>query len=79
MPDLTVNVDGYDMPISDLRKELANVVEHYPLWPGDTISHRTANGCRLVGWITRQADGNWIPTGLGMDEYERNLAGKSDA
>lgn len=76
MADFSVNVDGYDLSLADLHAELANVVEHYPLWPGDTLSHRTAKGCRLVGWIARQADGNWIPTGLGMDEYARNVAPK---
>ena len=51
------------------REELANIVENYPLFPGDTISHPTADECGRRGWAVRQADGNWIPTALGLRVY----------
>jgi hypothetical protein len=51
-------------------EELANVVEGYPLWPGDTISHETARVCGERGWIVRQEDGSWIPTAEGLAKLE---------
>jgi len=55
-----------------LIEELRNVVEHYPLFPGDTVSHEGARRCCDRGWIVRQADGCWIPTRLGLEVYEGN-------
>lgn len=52
-----------------VRDELVNVVERYPVWPGDTISHETARMCSDLGWIVRQADGCWIPTWKGLIAY----------
>lgn len=51
-------------------EELANVVENYPLWPGDTISHTTARVCADRRWIVRDADGDWIPTAEGLKVHE---------
>ena len=48
------------------REELRNVVDGYPLWPGDTVSHAGAKVCSERGWIVRQKDGSWIPTALGL-------------
>lgn len=53
-------------------EELANVVEGYPLFAGDTLSHETARVCGERGWIVRQGDGNWIPTAEGLHVYECN-------
>lgn len=53
-------------------EELANVVENYPLFAGDTISHETAQVCGKRGWIVRQSDGNWIPTAEGLHVYACN-------
>ena len=61
----------------NVRAELANVVNNYPLEPGDTISHKTALSCSVLGWITRDAGGNWIPTAAGVAEHV-NAKGKTD-
>ena len=71
MSGFSVNIDGYDIELGHLHEELRNVVENYPLFPGDTVSHRTAKACARLGWIKRQGNGYWIPTALGIDEYER--------
>lgn len=49
-------------------EELSNVVNNYPVFPGDTISHKTALACSILGWITRDESGNWIPTADGVSE-----------
>lgn len=52
------------------REELRNIVEKYPVFPGDTVSHKTARVCAERGWAVRQADGSWIPTAEGLKVYE---------
>lgn len=52
-------------------EELANVVENYPLFAGETISHATAKECARRGWIVRNADGDWIPTAEGVRRAAR--------
>lgn len=42
------------------RDELKNVALGEPLWPGDTLSHRTARELEAAGFIKRDKDGNWI-------------------
>lgn len=44
-----------------VREEARNVARNAPVWPGDTISHRTARECERRGWIRRDEDGNWVP------------------
>lgn len=43
-------------------EELENIVENDPVFPGDTISHATANECVSRGRATRNAEGDFIPT-----------------
>lgn len=57
-----------------VHEELLNIVANYPVFPGDTISHKTAELCRRRGWAVRQGDGNWIPTAEGVREAERLTA-----
>lgn len=42
------------------RDELKNVALGEPLWPGDTLSHKTARELSDAGYIKRDKDGNWI-------------------
>lgn len=53
--------------------QLKCVVDHYPLFPGDTISHSLAYECARRKWIVRQADGCWIPTAAGLAAYESRM------
>lgn len=53
-----------------LLEELRNVVGHYPLFPGDTLSHATAKACAERGWIRRNTNGDWIPTADGLSALE---------
>lgn len=58
--------------IDALFEELANIIANSPVWPGDTISHRTANECVRRGWATRNKDGSFEPTASGemiADQY----------
>lgn len=64
---------GYETSERHMLEELANVVEGYPVFAGDTLSHRTAEACRRAGWIVRQAEGRWIPTAAGLLRLERHL------
>jgi len=69
-----MKVDGYEVTRKLMLEQLQAVIDGYPLWPGDTISHRSAKACMLAGWIVRQKDGNWIPTRLGLVAIEEGLA-----
>lgn len=51
--------------------ELANIVRGCPLWPGDTLSHRTANECVSRGWADRNKAGNFIPTEAGRAVFSK--------
>ena len=53
-----------------VREELRNICENYPVFPGDTLSHETAHECGRRRWGVR-ADGDWIPTALGITENEK--------
>lgn len=55
------------------REELRNIVERYPVFPGDTVSHEGAKVCAERGWIVRQSDGSWIPTAKGLKAAEADL------
>lgn len=48
-------------------EELWNIVQNSPLWPGCTISHRTADACGARGWAKRDSKGRWVPTEAGFD------------
>lgn len=56
-------------PIADgfVYEELWNIVKNHPLWPGCTISHRTADVCGARGWAKRDSNGCWCPTEAGFD------------
>lgn len=49
-----------------IYEELANICTNRPLFPGDTISHATANECVKRGWAKRDFDGHYVPTGEGV-------------
>lgn len=65
-------------PILDLtdghRADLRNVVMHYPLDPGETISHKTMGDLGRLGYAVRQSNGFWIPTAKGLEAYARLVA-----
>ena len=52
---------------ANLIEELANIVLHAPLFPGDTISHRTADECVKRGWSVRNHEGDFVPTKDGIE------------
>lgn len=60
-------------------EQLLAVVDHYPLDPGDTISHEGAKRCAALGLIVRQADGKWIPTAQGLWVAGLSKAGQETA
>ncbi len=45
-----------------ILEEARNVARHWPVFPGDTLSHASAYECARRGWIRRDSDGNWRPT-----------------
>ena len=45
-----------------IAEELYNITKNQPLFPGDTISHETANECVRRGYAKRDADGNFVLT-----------------
>ena len=49
----------------DVREELRNICENYPLFAGKTIAHRTANECVRRGWAERNPN-DFIPTREGL-------------
>ena len=53
-----------------VREELRNIVKNAPVWPGNTISHATANECVRRGWAARNMDGDFVPTPLGEFEVD---------
>ena len=50
---------------SNLGQELWNIYRNQPLWPGDTLSHATANELVQKGLAERTADGYFILTEKG--------------
>ena len=48
----------------NVREEARNIALNQPLFPGDTISHRTAKECARRGWAKRNENGDWIATEL---------------
>lgn len=64
----------HDLPPEDAaarekntREEMQNIAANEPLWPGDTISHATADECVRRGWARRRRDGRYIATEEGLD------------
>lgn len=55
-------------------EDLANIVKNHPVWPGDTISHKTANECVSRGWAQRDHKGYFIPTASGVTALEEWLS-----
>lgn len=55
----------------NVLEELRNVCAHYPVEPGNTISHTTAYECAERGWIVRDASARWIPTAAGIERAVR--------
>ena len=54
-------------------EELFNLLQHYPVWPGDTLSHGSMAECECRGWAVRQEDGSWIPTRRGIAALSKAL------
>lgn len=50
------------MDESTVREEARNIALNHPVFPGDTISHRTANECVSRGWARRDSNGCFVPT-----------------
>jgi hypothetical protein len=59
-------------------EELGNIVKGSPLWPGDAISHTTANECVRRGWAKRDSNGFFIPTANGKEALSKKREGTSD-
>ena len=55
----------------DVREELHNICQNYPLFPGKTIAHSTARECVDRGWAERNRQGDFLPTALGLAENEK--------
>lgn len=47
-------------------EELGNIYKNQPLFPGNTISHATANECVERGWAKRNDNGDFVITLDGM-------------
>lgn len=45
--------------------EMRNIAENEPVFPGDTLSHATANECVYRGWADRNNDGDFVATDKG--------------
>jgi hypothetical protein len=54
--------------------ELRHICEYWPVEPGDTISHQTANECGRRGFAERDDKGRWVPT---IEGHRENHARKS--
>ena len=55
---------------SAVYEELANIVKNEPVFPGDTISHKTARQCVELGWASRNAQGDFVATDKGKWAHE---------
>ena len=62
-----------------ILEELHNIVANEPVFPGDTISHRSAGECVERGWATRDADGDFVSTDEGREALERDVSTGDDA
>ena len=49
--------------------ELRNLVMHYPVQPGDTLSHSSMNRLAALKLATRNSVGAWIPTAAGVARF----------
>ncbi len=55
-------------------EQLSAVVMHYPVAPGDTLSHALAAECARRGWICRDRAGSWIPRAAGIEIHRKAQA-----
>ncbi|KKN81422.1 hypothetical protein LCGC14_0320350 [marine sediment metagenome] len=53
------------MALKHVVEELFNIYRNGPLFPGDTISHATANECVRNGWARRDDKGDFVATDAG--------------
>lgn len=49
--------------------ELRNIYRNGPVFPGDTISHKTAGECGRRRWARRNSDSDWVITMRGRLAY----------
>jgi hypothetical protein len=54
--------DEHPLGEKNVRAEAMNIARNHPVFPGDTISHRTAAEVERRGWAKRNDDGDWVPT-----------------
>lgn len=59
-------------------EELFNIIQNKPLWPGCTISHRTAEQCERRGWAKRDDKGRLVPTQAGVEALVAWARSESD-
>jgi hypothetical protein len=43
-----------------VQEEMQNIRKNQPVFPGDTISHATAEECVRRGWAKRDAHGDFV-------------------
>lgn len=53
---------------NNVVEELRNIWANYPVFPGDTLSHATANECVKRGWVKRNGEGDFIPVWRFQDD-----------
>lgn len=51
---------------TELAEQLRAIVQHGPTFPGDTISHKSAESLCEYGLCTRDQDGNFVATEAGI-------------
>lgn len=56
---------------AQLLEELGNVIEHEPLFPGDTCAHEDAAELERRGYIERLGTGDWVSTKSGREVWAR--------
>lgn len=57
------------MTKENVLEELRNIVINHPVFPGDTISHATADECGRRGRAMKNGNGDWILTAPGLKKY----------
>lgn len=50
-------------------EEFYNIYRNEPLFPGDSISHKSLRECINLKWAVRDSEGNVHTTKMGRDHY----------
>lgn len=56
--------------------ELDNIVSNYPLDSVDVISCETVFVCSKRKWVSRNVNGKWVPTTVGLRVHAQYKAGR---